>query len=136
MYELAKREGLGPISIPEIAEVQAIPPRFLENILLQLKQSGLVESVRGKEGGYLLARPSSKITMGDVLRGIEGPMFAVSCLGGNAQENCPMREDCVFLPVWQQAHDAMLAIYDGSTFADLLLNARQRQEDYVPAYSI
>ena len=135
-YELARRQGQGPVSIPQLAEVQAIPPRFLENILIQLKQSGIVESVRGKEGGYMLARSANLVKVGDVLRAIEGSMYPVNCLGGKAQDNCPMRDDCVFLPMWRQALDAMLAVYDGTSLGDLVLQGMQSRERYVATYSI
>jgi len=135
-YELAQRQGQGPVSISILADVQCIPPRFLENILLQLKQSGILESVRGKDGGYLLARPANLVTVGDVLRAAEGPLYPITCLGGKAQETCPMRDDCVFLPMWRRAQEAMLAVYDGTSFEDLVSKARQNQERFVPMYSI
>ena len=135
-YELALRQGQGPISIPVLAEVQCIPPRFLENILLQLKQSGILASVRGRDGGYLLAHPANLVTVGDVLRAVEGPLYPITCLGGEAQETCPMRDDCVFLPMWRRAQDATLAVYDGTSFEDLATKARQNQEQFVPMYSI
>ncbi|HOZ49242.1 MAG TPA: Rrf2 family transcriptional regulator [Candidatus Hydrogenedentes bacterium] len=124
MYELAKRQGDGAVSIPIIAKAQGIPPRFLENILIQLKQAGLTQSIRGKEGGYLLRKPADAVTVGDVLRAVDGPMDPVSCLGGETQETCPMHDDCVFLPMWQRAHEAMLAVYDGTSFADLLRDGK------------
>jgi Rrf2 family protein len=136
IYELAKRQGQGPLSIPLLAEAQAIPPRFLENILIQLKQSGIVESVRGKDGGYMMARSADLVKVGDVLRAIEGSMYPVSCLGGKAQDTCPMRDDCVFLPMWREALAAMLAVYDGTSFGDLVLKERQSQERYVASYTI
>lgn len=137
IFELSKRRNEGPVSIAIVAEAQSIPPRFLENILLQLKQVGLVESVRGKEGGYRLARPPAAVTVGDVLTGAEGTLTLVSCLGGTAQESCPMRDDCVFLPMWHRAQEAMLAVYNGTTFEDLLEeSARRSREGYVPSFSI
>src|SRR5512133_2739522 len=80
VFELARREGQGPVKINEIAEAQAIPQRFLENILNQLKQSGILESRRGKEGGYLLARPSREITAGMIIRLVEGSICAIDCI--------------------------------------------------------
>ena len=137
IFELAKLHNTGPISIAIIAEAQSIPPRFLENILLQLKQVGLVESVRGKVGGYMLARSPSAISVGDVLRAAEGPLTPVSCLNGKTQDNCPMRDDCVFLPMWHRAQTATLAVYDGTSFQDLLEERTRRdQEAYIPSYSI
>lgn len=134
VYELSRRNGKGPTTISEIAEVQSIPARFLENILIQLKQGGLVESIRGKEGGYKLARSPKELTVGQVLRTVEGQLYPVSCLGDNPQD-CPMRMDCVFLPMWERAMHAMLSVYDNTSFDDLLREERKRQE-YVPMYSI
>jgi len=136
IYELAKRHGQGATSIPLIAEAQNIPPRFLENILLQLKQASIVDSLRGREGGYALARAPEQVTVGDVLRAIEGAMFPVSCLGDKTQENCPMRQDCVFIPMWREAQDAMLAVYDGTSFEDLLARGRANEAESAPMYSI
>lgn len=124
------------MSIPLIAEAQNVPPRFLENILLQLKQAGIVDSLRGREGGYALARTPDQVTVGDVLRAIEGPMFPVSCLGDKTQESCPMRQDCVFIPMWQQAQEAMLAVYNGTSFEDLVARGRASEEQSAPMYSI
>jgi Rrf2 family transcriptional regulator, cysteine metabolism repressor len=136
IYELAKRYGQGAVSIPLIAEAQNVPPRFLENILLQLKQAGIVESLRGREGGYALARTPDLVKVGDVLRAIEGPMYPVSCLGDKAQETCPMRQDCVFIPMWREAQEAMLAVYDGTSFEDLVARGRASEEESAPMYSI
>lgn len=118
--ELAKRHGQGPVTISTIAEAQAIPPRFLENILLQLKMSGILESARGREGGYWLGRAPESVSVGDVLRTIEVSISPVSCLGGKLQEHCPMQHGCPFLPMWERAHQAMLDVYDTTSFADLL----------------
>jgi Rrf2 family protein len=135
-FELARRLDDSPTTVAVIAEAQAIPPRFLENILVQLKLAGVVESVRGKEGGYRLARPPEEVTVGHVLRAIEGSTEPVSCLGEKMQDNCPMRHDCVFLPMWERAHKAMLAVYDGTTYQDLLNEDLARVQRRVPAYSI
>ncbi len=120
VYELTRRKESGPVPISVISKAQAIPPRFLEIILLQLKNARILESVRGKDGGYMLARPPDQITIGDVLRAMEGNLSPTTCLGGISKETCPMRTNCVFLPMWKRANDAMLAVYDGTTYADLL----------------
>ena len=77
VFQLAKEHGGGPIKIADVAEAQAIPPRFLELILGELKQGGFTESRRGKRGGYLLARPPAQITVGDIIRFVEGPLGPV-----------------------------------------------------------
>lgn len=121
VLELSKRYGTGPVTIAVIAEAQAVPPRFLENILLQLKGAGILESARGREGGYWLARDPEEVTVGQVLRAMEVSLSPVSCLGGKLQENCPMQQGCPFLPMWERAHQAMLAVYDSTSYADLLV---------------
>jgi Rrf2 family protein len=84
------KQGL-PVQIPEIAEKQKIPKKFLEQILLELKRAGILESRRGKQGGYLLARPADDITYGEVLRLVDGPVALLPCLSLIAYRPC---EDC------------------------------------------
>jgi Rrf2 family protein len=69
--------GGGPLTVADLAAAQDIPPRFLQNILLLLRQRGLVQSQRGAEGGYRLARPASEISLADILRAVDGPLAAV-----------------------------------------------------------
>jgi Rrf2 family protein len=78
MVELAAAEGDGPVKGERLATSQQIPLRFLENILLQLRHAGLVESRRGADGGYRLARPAEQIALADVIRAIDGPLAGVS----------------------------------------------------------
>src|SRR3990172_13420497 len=99
VFELAKREGSGPVKAAKIASAQLIPLRFLENILGQLRQAGIVESVRGKDGGYLLARPIRDLAVGEVVRLIQGPMFPVDCAEDVGERRCALRPGCVLLPV-------------------------------------
>ena len=136
VFELAKHYGEGPVKIAQVAKVQAIPARFLEVILSQLKQGGFVESRRGKEGGYLLARPPQELTTGEVIRFIEGPLGPVACVEGSAAEECPLHERCVFLPWWRRLQEAVSAVYDGTTFQDLLDEESRMQTRYVPSYAI
>jgi len=120
VFELSKRSGTGPVTIAAIAEAQAVPVRFLENILLQLKGAGILDSARGREGGYWLAREPEMVSVVQVLRAMEISLVPVSCLGGKLQEHCPMQQSCPFLPMWERAHQAMLGVYDSTSFADLL----------------
>ena len=136
VFELAKREGQGPVKILEIAEVQAIPQRFLENILNQLKQGGVVESRRGKEGGYLLARPAAELTAGTIIRLVEGSIYAVECATAPHEERCSLWGDCVFLPLWDRARQALEGVYDTTTFADLVLQEKARSEHQSLTYMI
>lgn len=136
VFELAKREGRGPVKINEIAETQAIPQRFLENILNQLKQGGVVESRRGKEGGYLLARPAAELTAGTIIRLVEGTIYSVECTTAPSDERCPLWGDCVFLPLWDRARKALEGVYDNTTFAELVLQEKARSERVALTYVI
>ena len=137
IFELAKRNGQGPIKIAEIAEIQAIPPRFLEVILSQLKQAGFVDSQRGNEGGYLLARDPSSLSVGDIIRFVQGSIAPVMCLVDDKKDKkCRLYGDCVFLPMWKEAQQAVLDVYDSTTFDVLVERDLQREGQYVPGYTI
>jgi Rrf2 family protein len=136
VFELAKRQGTGAIKISEIAEAQAIPTRFLENILNHLKGGGFVESVRGKDGGYLLARSAEELTVGEVVRFIEGPLSPVDCAAGKKKRMCSMYGRCAFLSLWKRAEQALEAVYDGTTFHELVIQEASEQRKWVLDYSI
>jgi len=137
IFELAKRNGQGPVKIGEVARVQAIPTRFLEVILRQLKQAGFVDSQRGNEGGYLLTRSPEELSVGDVIRYVQGSIGPVMCVLGEHNNNkCPLYGDCVFLPMWKEVQHAILEVYDKTTFQSLVDREKQMHDDYVPGYSI
>lgn len=118
VYELAKYKEAGPLKIGIIAERQNIPSRFLENILGDLKKTQLVDSVRGKDGGYILRKPANEITVGTIIRYIEGPLRPVQCTGD--KDECCFANDCVFKTVWDKAKLALESVYDTTTIQDLL----------------
>ncbi|NLX22464.1 MAG: Rrf2 family transcriptional regulator [Phycisphaerae bacterium] len=120
VFELARQAGQGPVKIGRIAEAQAIPVRFLEAILNQLKQGGFVNSRRGQEGGYFLVHDAGKLTVGQVIRFFEGPIGPVGCTDGKNKPRCPLWGSCVFLGMWERVGQAIAEVYDGTTFTDLL----------------
>jgi len=120
IYELAKRKGEGPTKISDIAVAQAIPRRFLEVILHQLKGSGLVESKRGFYGGYFLAKPPHEITVGDVFRFLQKDSDGSSCIACVSQKACPFLKGCAFSDLWHDVKAAAFQIYDETTMQDLL----------------
>ena len=136
IFELAKRYGDGPVKIGDIAENQAIPPRFLEVILSQLKQGGFVTSQRGSEGGYMLIRQPGKLSVGEIMRFIQGPIAPVECLFGAAKDKCSLSPDCVFLPMWEKARKAMSDVYDRTSYQDLLNAEQEKQPQGAPGYCI
>jgi Rrf2 family protein len=135
IFELAKRHGQGPVRIADIAEAQAIPLRFLEIILNQLKQGGFAESQRGNRGGYLLVRSPSELTVGHVIRFLDGPLGPVLCTTG-ATTDCPLYGECVFLPMWERVRNAISAVYDTTTFQDLVDQEKQKRTASVCSYTI
>lgn len=125
VLELAKQYGHGPVAISQIAANQAIPQRFLENILNDLKPTGLIESRRGIQGGYLLARDPATITVGEVIRVVDGPLDPVKCIGERNTPCCPLKNTCSLIDLWSRAKAAVEAVYDGASFQDLVEQEQQ-----------
>jgi len=119
LLELSKRSGQAPMRSGEIAAKQAIPARFLENILNELKTAGLVEARRGAQGGFLLACKPEQLTVGRVIRLVDGSLDPVRCRKGPDQRDCPLKDRCSLLQLWEEAKAAVEAVYDRATFADL-----------------
>jgi Rrf2 family protein len=129
LFELAKRKGSGPVRIQEIANAQAIPARFLENILNQLRQGGFVDSRRGKAGGFVLAKPAAQISILDIVRFLEGPLYNLGCEGDDPIRKCPLSPDCVFMSLWRKARAALESVYSETTLQELL-NAEAAPRDF------
>ena len=120
---LAKKYGKGPVLIAELAKRERIPKKFLESILLDLRNKGILQSKKGKGGGYALARPPHAITMGEVIRVLEGPLAPVPCVSQTAYRKCEECRDensCEIRMVMKQVRDAIANILDHTTLADLL----------------
>jgi Rrf2 family transcriptional regulator, cysteine metabolism repressor len=135
-FELAKRQGQGPVKISEIAEAQSIPVRFLEVILNQLRQGGFVQSRRGADGGYYLIRQADKLSVGDIIRFVEGPMVPVACLTDKGADKCSLHGNCVFIPMWKRVAKAASDVYDTTSFQDLIDDAAALHEVSSLSYSI
>jgi Rrf2 family protein len=111
------------VLIAEIANQHRIPKKFLEQILLDLKNHGLVQSWRGRSGGYALLKPASQISFGQVLRIIDGPLAPLPCVSGLAYRKCSDCQDeanCALKRVFAMSHRATVAILDQTTIADAL----------------
>jgi Rrf2 family protein len=120
---LGSRFGEGPVLISTLSKEESIPIKFLELILLDLKSHGLLESKKGKGGGYLLTRPPSTLTIGSLLRILEGPLAALPCASETAYrpcEECIDVESCGTRIILRQVRDATADILDRTTLADLL----------------
>jgi Rrf2 family protein len=123
IYELARQYGSGPIKISYIAEAQAIPERFLEVILGQLKKSGFVDSKRGYQGGYVLVTPPNQLTVGALMRYLQKDVDIVQCMAPAPESNCPFQGDCAFYPMLRKVKAAIFGVYNETTIQDLLNNS-------------
>jgi len=129
LLELALRheDGSGVMSIQEIAEKGDMPKKFLEQILLQLKRGGFVKSKRGIEGGFTLAKDPKGITVGDVIRSIEGPIEPISCIENKEYKGCKDIGRCIFRSIWQDISNAISVVVDTMTFEELIMRYREKR---------
>jgi Rrf2 family protein len=121
LLHLADRYGEGPVQLTEIAEAQNIPAKFLTVMLSQMRRSGLVETMRGREGGYWLARPPEKISYGEIVRLTRGSLGLVPCASRLAYqpcENCVTEHLCRLHRVMLMVRDETARILDGLSLAD------------------
>jgi Rrf2 family protein len=133
MLALGSRYGEGPVLIATLSKQETIPIKFLELILLDLKSGGLLVSKKGPHGGYQLSRPPSTITVGSLIRMMEGPLAPLPCASETAYrpcEECGDIESCGTRIIMRQVRDAMANVLDRTTLADLI-----RQVDSVRARS-
>ncbi|HTS63659.1 MAG TPA: Rrf2 family transcriptional regulator [Candidatus Acidoferrales bacterium] len=128
LFDLASQRAGEPVRIADIARRQKIPQKFLELILAGLKQAGFVESRRGAEGGYLLARTAESLTVGEVLRFVEGPQ--------QGKGRGKRKGDTPFSDMWQQVDQAVSSVVDHTTFADLLRAWHEKQSRFVLNWEI
>ena len=123
LFTLARRYGDGPILIATLAKDDDIPIKFLELILLDLKNGGILDSKKGPGGGYLLSRPPDKITVGAVIRLMEGPLAPLPCASETAYRPCEECRDvahCGTRIVMRQVRDAIANILDQTTLKDVI----------------
>lgn len=131
MLDLATYNTGEPISLKDVAKRQQISDKYLEQIIPSLNKAGYVRSVRGAQGGYLLAKDPKEYTVGMILRLTEGDLAPVSCVGDNPV-SCEYIENCAVGRVWGKINDAVNQVVDNITLADLL----DWQSEYVDQYII
>ena len=136
IYALAESRGPEPTRIADIAEREQIPIRFLEVILGQLKGGGFVRSKRGADGGYFLAREPEEITVGAVMRYVDGPIAPVDCVSQSRPTECVFHGHCHFFGFWGRVREAISGVVDQTTFADLLAESRKAHQEYVGDWNI
>ncbi|MCL5290953.1 MAG: Rrf2 family transcriptional regulator [Actinobacteria bacterium] len=131
---LSRRHGTGTVQINEIAHNEGIPTKYLEQILLTLKNAGLLISKKGVKGGYYLARPPEEITVGEVVRVMDGPLAPIRCASEKFYERCSLEPSCGLRGLWLEVRGAISGILDNRTFGDLCKSIDQHQRE--PMYYI
>jgi Rrf2 family cysteine metabolism transcriptional repressor len=134
MVEMAMAYGEGAIQLSQIAERQKVSSKYLVHLLASLKAAGLVQTIRGARGGYLLNRPPSQIKLLDVFRALEGSPSPVECV--DDPKNCPDSDLCVTRDVWVRIRDVVSNVLDSTTLQDLVDRRKKKERDKKAMYYI
>ncbi len=128
MIDIAQQQEFGPVAIHTVAERQNISVKYLEQLLTPLKKAGLIKSVRGPQGGYILGQSAGNITVGDVIRILEGPIAPVDCISEVNPDDCARAQFCVTRQVWSRLRDSISEVLDSYTLEDLIKGSAVSQD--------
>ncbi len=128
MIDLALQGSEEPVSLKSIAERQNLSENYLEQLFAVLKKSGLVKSVRGAQGGYLLAGNPADITIGSILRSLEGSLAPVDCVLEEDPVKCDKSDSCITKFVWEKIRDSVNSVVDSITLADLIAEYKKKND--------
>ena len=120
MFQLALEFGKGPIPLNNIAEEQGLSESYLEQLFSTLRKDGLINSVRGAQGGYLLAYEPAKITVGQILRSLEGDMAPADCVGDDPMSDCSKEQGCATKIVLVKIKNSIDQVIDSISLADMI----------------
>ena len=134
MLELASHYGEGPIELKEIANKENISLKYLEQVIIPLRASGLIKSVRGSKGGYALAKPPSEICLNEMVEILEGPLNLIECL--HDPKTCQRVPTCVTREIWKEVSDSINGIFRSVTLEDLVNRKREKEGLVPPMYQI
>jgi len=134
MVEMGMAYGRGAIQLNRIAQQQKISPKYLVHLLASLKAAGLVKTVRGARGGYLLDKPPSEIKLIEIFRVLEGTTSPVDCV--DDPKTCPESKLCVTRDVWTRIRDALNNVLESTTLEDLIEQRKQREQAEKAMYHI
>lgn len=127
LFAMAKAEDL--VSIRELSENTDVPRRFLENIMLEMNRAGWVKSISGRYGGYVLAKSSNEITLGEVIRYFEGMIAMIPCVSVSSYELCSQEQKCYFRRVFLNIRNLTAQILDKTTIASCLSQTPVTKDD-------
>ena len=118
-----------PVTLSSISQRQGISEGYLEQLMAPMKKCGLVKSVRGALGGYLLSRPPEEVVVGEVFRALEGPISIASCATEDPAEKCENEENCLTREFWRQTQLSVAKVMDSYTLADLLPGEKKQSKE-------
>lgn len=130
MYQLAIYYGEGPISLKIVAKEQNLSENYLEQLVSVLRKDGLLNSVRGAQGGYMLAKAPIEITVGDILRILEGDIAPADCVTNEAYE-CKNEENCITKTVWIKIKNSIDNVIDSITLQDMLDEKQENKNTFI-----
>ncbi len=125
MIDLALHADEGPVLRRDIAERQEISAHYIVQLFVKLRRAGLIESVRGPGGGYILAQSADQIRAGDIIRTVEGPIALVHCVAPQQETACHRVDNCVTHLLWKRLSDKVAEVLDSVTLKDLCDQARE-----------
>lgn len=133
MFDLAYHAGEGPVVLRNIAARQAIPEQYLEQIFVLLRRAGLVKSIRGPQGGYVLLEPPDAVTVGRVIGALEGSLAPAECIL-QQEDICEQCTTCPTRYIWQKMYDGISEVVDSITLADMVSDYKEKfSPDQTPA---
>ncbi len=128
MFDLALNIGEGPVALNSIADRQNISVHYLEQLFSSLRKAGLVKSMRGAQGGYVLADQPYNITVGDIIRTLEGPLAPTECVSNEEGNGCSKADCCVTRTVWEKIRDSIDTVVDSITLQDMIDDYKKLQD--------
>lgn len=134
LYDLALYQSEGPVQLHDIAKRQSLSEKYLEQLMARLKANGIVKSIRGPRGGYLLMKSPESIRIIEIFEVLEGPIEPVPCTA--AHFRCNYHDACAAHELWDRLQNALRDILEGTTLADLVNIQKTKQEKWVNMYHI
>ena len=131
MIDIAMNQNEGPVSVRDIARRQSLSDKYLEQIITQANKAGLLKSIRGAGGGYQLSRPAKDISVGEILRVMEGSLSPVECVRGRGEEPAPCQNagECATYELWRDIKTAVDQVIDNRSLQDMIDNYLRKNQD-------
>ena len=131
MIDIAMNQNEGPVSVRDIARRQSLSDKYLEQIITQANKAGLLKSIRGAGGGYQLSRPAKDISVGEILRVMEGSLSPVECVRERGEEPAPCQNtgECATYELWRDIKTAVDQVIDNRSLQDMIDNYLRKNQD-------